>query len=86
MAGEFPAIPYLPQFPKYGEQWNFGFNLAWELDFWGRFRRAVSAAEDQLQGSVEDYDAVLVTLLGDVAADYVQVRQCRNRSPCRNRT
>ena len=28
------------------DQWNFGFNLSWELDFWGRFRRAILAAED----------------------------------------
>jgi NodT family efflux transporter outer membrane factor (OMF) lipoprotein len=56
------------------DQWNFGFNLAWELDFWGRFRRAVTAAEDQLDASVADYDAVLVTLLGDVATNYVQIR------------
>ncbi len=59
---------------RYFEQWRGGFNLAWELDFWGRFRRAVEAADELLSASVEDYDAVLVTLLGDVAANYVQVR------------
>ncbi len=67
-----------PNFPggaKYSDQWNFGFNLAWELDFWGRFRRAVLAGEAQLDSSVEDYDAVLVTLVGDVATSYVLMRQ-----------
>jgi NodT family efflux transporter outer membrane factor (OMF) lipoprotein len=54
--------------------WNFGFRLAWEVDFWGRFRRAIEAAADTLDGSVENYDDVLVTLVGDVAATYVQVR------------
>ena len=53
-------------------QWNLGFNLAWELDFWGRFRRAIEAANDQLDASVENYDDVLVTLVGDVADAYVQ--------------
>ena len=56
------------------DQWNFGFNLAWELDFSGRLRRAIAAADDQLDASVADYDQVLVTLLGDVASNYVQVR------------
>ena len=60
--------------PIFSDSWNYAFNLQWELDFWGRFRRAVTAADDQLQASVEGYDAVLVTLLGDVAANYVQVR------------
>ena len=58
----------------YYNQWNYGFSLAWELDFWGRFRRAIEAANDQLDASVENYDDVLVTLIGDVATAYVQIR------------
>jgi NodT family efflux transporter outer membrane factor (OMF) lipoprotein len=54
--------------------WNYGFGLAWELDFWGRFRRGIEAAEDTLDASVEDYDDVLVTLFADVATNYVQYR------------
>ena len=50
---ESSANPNLPLSPKFFDQWNFGFNLAWELDFWGRFRRAVISAEDQLDASVE---------------------------------
>lgn len=61
--------------PIFSDSWNYAFNLQWELDFWGRFRRAVTAADDQLQASVEGYDGVLITLLGDVATNYVQVRQ-----------
>jgi NodT family efflux transporter outer membrane factor (OMF) lipoprotein len=55
-------------------QWDLGFSLSWELDFWGRFRRTVESAQDTLDASVENYDAVLVTLLGDVATAYVQIR------------
>src|SRR5207244_7519797 len=53
--------------------------LAWELGFWGRFRRAVEAANASLDASVENYDAVLVTLLGDVATYYVQLRTFQQR-------
>jgi NodT family efflux transporter outer membrane factor (OMF) lipoprotein len=56
-------------------QWEYGFNLSWELDFWGRYRRAVEAADATLDASVENYDAVLVTLLGDVATNYVIIRR-----------
>ncbi len=66
------AVPVFGK--RYTSQWSYGFNLAWELDFWGRFRRAVEAADDQLSASVEDYDDVLVTLLGDVADNYVRAR------------
>jgi NodT family efflux transporter outer membrane factor (OMF) lipoprotein len=62
------------QLQRFFQQWDFGFNLSWELDFWGRYRRAVENAEATLDASVENYDAVLVTLLGDVATAYVQIR------------
>jgi NodT family efflux transporter outer membrane factor (OMF) lipoprotein len=54
--------------------WDYSFGIAWEVDFWGRFRRAIESAEDTLNASVESYDDVLVTLIGDVASTYVQVR------------
>jgi NodT family efflux transporter outer membrane factor (OMF) lipoprotein len=59
--------------------WQYGFGLAWELDFWGRFRRAIESAEDSLDASVEDYDDVLVSLLSDVATNYVQMRVTEQR-------
>src|SRR5260370_408102 len=59
--------------PFYSE-WTYGFALAWELDFWGQFRRAIESANDSLDASVEDYDYVLVTLLGVVATYYSQLR------------
>lgn len=63
---------FIPQ--RFYSQHQVGFNLSWELDFWGRFRRSVESAEATLDASVEDFDAVLVTLQGDVAEAYVQYR------------
>jgi NodT family efflux transporter outer membrane factor (OMF) lipoprotein len=64
---------------RYFSQFDLNFNVAWELDFWGRFRRAIEAAVDTLDASVENYDDVLVTLLGDVATNYVQMRTFEQR-------
>ena len=61
------------------DQWDYGFTLNWELDFWGRFRRAIESNSDTLDASVEDYDDTLVTLLGDVATNYVQLRTLQKR-------
>ncbi|HEY4233390.1 MAG TPA: efflux transporter outer membrane subunit [Lacipirellulaceae bacterium] len=61
------------------DQWNFNFNLSWELDFWGRFRRAIQSAEDTLDASVFDYDDAIVTLLSDTATDYVAIRTTQER-------
>jgi len=65
--------------PRFFSLWDGGFNLAWEIDFWGRFRRAVESADARLDASVENYDDVLVTLLGDTASTYVQIRTLQQR-------
>lgn len=59
---------------RFYNQWNYNAGLVWELDFWGRYRRAVAAGADTLDASIENYDDVLVMLLGDVANNYVQYR------------
>lgn len=59
---------------QFFDQWSGGFNLGWELDFWGRFRRAIEAADADLDASVENYDDVVVTLLADVASAYIELR------------
>jgi NodT family efflux transporter outer membrane factor (OMF) lipoprotein len=68
-----------PTFKRWYGQWDVGFNLSWELDFWGRFRRAVEADSASLDASVENYDDVLVTLLGQVATAYAQMRITEQR-------
>jgi NodT family efflux transporter outer membrane factor (OMF) lipoprotein len=60
-------------------EWALGGNLAWELDFWGRFRRAIEAADANLDASVENYDDVLVLLLSEVAQSYADVRIAEQR-------
>jgi NodT family efflux transporter outer membrane factor (OMF) lipoprotein len=51
-----------------------GVQAAWELDFWGKFRRGVESADSAYLASIANYDDVLVTLLGDVASTYVGIR------------
>jgi NodT family efflux transporter outer membrane factor (OMF) lipoprotein len=60
-------------------QWSTGLNMSWELDFWGRFRRQIESANANLDASVENYDDALVTLLADVATNYVQFRVTQQR-------
>lgn len=74
----FPSIPpgspfanlAAPQFSN----WRIGGALAWELDFWGRYRRAIEVADARLDSSVEDFDDALVMLIGEVARTYVELR------------
>jgi NodT family efflux transporter outer membrane factor (OMF) lipoprotein len=59
--------------------WSLGFDAAWELDISGRLRRTVEAAGAEFEGSVEDRNAVLVRLLGEVARTYVELRTAQER-------
>ncbi len=56
-----------------------GFSASWELDFWGKLRRAVESADASLLSSIAAYDNALVTLTGDVANTYVQIRTLEER-------
>lgn len=74
----FPRIDSSSPFANLAQtrfnNWRIGGSLAWELDFWGRFRRSVEAADAQLDSSVYGYDDVLVMLIGQVATAYVELR------------
>ncbi|WP_425398311.1 efflux transporter outer membrane subunit [Aeoliella sp.] len=64
----------VPNFSRNINDWSLAGNLSWELDFWGRFRRSIEAAEADLDASVENYDDVLASLVAEVASTYVNIR------------
>jgi len=49
-------------------------SLAWELDFWGKYRRATEAARANLLATEWAREAVISTLVSDVATAYFQLR------------
>ncbi len=56
-----------------------GFDAGWEIDVFGGTRRRVEAGEATVEASVEDRRAVLVTLLGDVGKNYIDLRGFQRR-------
>jgi multidrug efflux system outer membrane protein len=50
-------------------------NVSWELDFWGRLRNTRSAAKADLLSQEESRRAVVLSLVSNVAAAYIQLRQ-----------
>ena len=59
--------------------YNLGFNLGWEVDFWGRFRLQVESASAELDASVANYDGVIVSLVSQVAQTYILIRTFQDR-------
>ena len=50
-------------------------DLAWELDLWGRLRRATESARDELLASEDARRFVMTTLISDVATAYFLLRE-----------
>ena len=60
-------------------QYNVGFDVAWELDIWGKYRRAIESGVADLKSSIANYDDVLVSLTAEVARTYVLLRTFEER-------
>jgi len=56
-----------------------GFNLSWELDFWGKFRRGIEADRAAMMASLAAYDSALVSLTAGVANAYLNIRTLQQR-------
>jgi len=55
------------------------FAASWEIDFWGKYRRAIESDRASYLGAIADYDDALVTLIADVASSYVNIRTLEER-------
>lgn len=53
---------------------ELGFSSTWEIDFWGKYRRAIQANSTALAASVAAYDDALITLTADIASIYTSIR------------
>jgi multidrug efflux system outer membrane protein len=51
-----------------------GITLGWELDLWGKFRRATEAARAELLASEDFREGVVITLVAQVAQAYFDLR------------
>jgi outer membrane protein, multidrug efflux system len=65
--------------PNPYSQYQLSADASWEIDLFGRIRRAVEAADASVQVSVEDRRAVLVSVLADVAQNYIELRGAQSR-------
>ena len=65
-------------FPTFGgaerNHFQFGLNTSYEIDFWGKIKRAKEAASASALGSRYAKDTVELSLLGLVSSNYLQLR------------
>lgn len=60
--------------------YQVGFDASWEVDVFGGVRRNIEAANADIQAAVENRRDVLVTLLAEIARNYVDLRSFQHQS------
>jgi NodT family efflux transporter outer membrane factor (OMF) lipoprotein len=89
-AALFPSIDAGASFVKYrssenngtgkeNELYTTGFDAGWEIDIFGGVKRSVEAAQAELEAVQESLHDVLVSLLAEVARNYIEVRTYQAR-------
>jgi NodT family efflux transporter outer membrane factor (OMF) lipoprotein len=73
------SFPPVPGVPLDYNLYNAGFDAAWELDIFGGTRRAVEAANAGLGAAESGGRAVRVSLLAEVARNYIEARGFQQR-------
>jgi len=74
------SFPVEPQYVVANSN-RWGLAASWELDFWGKYRRATEASRAELLASEAGRDAVRATLVADVVRGYVALAAIdRNRT------
>lgn len=73
----FPPLP--PTTPLNFNSFNAGFDAAWELDIFGGTRRNIEAANAKVGAAVYGQRDVLISLLAEVARNYIEARGFQQR-------
>lgn len=65
--------------PESFNQADLSLAASWELDFWGRFRRGIEAAQAETEASLADYRAAQVSVAAQTAQSYLAARVAQER-------
>jgi NodT family efflux transporter outer membrane factor (OMF) lipoprotein len=56
-----------------------GFDAGWELDLFGKYQRQLEAAHDDTEKQMELRNAALITIIAEVARNYLDIRGLQSR-------
>lgn len=68
-------VPLPDQVAPTNNQYELGYTASWEIDLWGRVKRSNEAALAELLAVKENREAVVLTLVTDVATAYLNLLQ-----------
>ncbi len=65
--------------PTKQDSYRLGFDASWEIDIFGKIRRAKEASFYDYESQIENARDIYITLLGDIASEYIQIRSLQNQ-------
>lgn len=69
-----------PDYPSTTENYfNLGLNFSWQIDLFGQITQQVKERRSQWKASRSQYDGAMVTLCGNIATAYIQLRVWQNQ-------
>lgn len=63
-----------PQMPLGFNIFNSFFDASWEIDFFGKTRRGIEAAQAGLESAKEQRNDILISIFAEIARNYVELR------------
>lgn len=58
---------------------GLNFDVGWEMDVWGKYARGIESSEATMYASIASYDDILVTIIAEVARNYINFRTAQER-------
>ncbi|WP_442961650.1 TolC family protein [Pseudoalteromonas sp. B62] len=72
--GQIP-LGQIPGAQTEGYFFNMGMAATWELDVFGRVKRAIEAADAKVEIAQSSYEGLLLTIQADIASTYFEIQQ-----------
>ncbi len=80
---EYPPLPGINSDNRF---WQYGGTVSWQLDLFGRLRHSVDAQQAALDAGIEQRRGLLLTVLSELAGDYVTLRAAQLQLRIADRT
>lgn len=58
---------------------SVSFDMGWELDLWGKYARGIESSQAKLYASIAGYDTIVVSVISEVARNYINYRTAQER-------
>ena len=58
---------------------NLNFDLGWEMDIWGKYARGIESAEANLYASIASYRDIMLSVVAEVARNYIIYQTTKER-------